>query len=342
MQKKLGVAIVGTGWVSTEHIKVYENNPHTRVVAIYSRERARAEAKRRQLGVMHARCYDRYKDMLRQDDVDIVVICTPHDQHVAQAVAAAEAGKHLVIEKPIAITLPSLRALQKAVAKNKVKTVVSFVLRWNPMFDWIKSVLAQKLLGNLFYVETDYIHGVGPEAPTYAWLHKRKPTGTAILAGGCHAVDAVRWFMQKEAVEVMAYTCTSKTNPLKYEYPPNSVTIIKFADGSMGKVTTSLEARGPYTFPIAILGDQGTIRDNRISTKKWKGQTGWATVPTIKPDSGDVSHHPFQGEADHFVECIINNKESHCNVADAVKTHEICLATELSARKRCAIKLPLR
>ncbi|MCX7824520.1 MAG: Gfo/Idh/MocA family oxidoreductase [Verrucomicrobiae bacterium] len=342
MDRKLGVGILGTGWVSTEHIKAFEKNPHTRVVAICSRDRARAEAKRRALNVLHARAYDDYEQMLQQDDLDIVVICTPHEQHVEQGVAAAEAGKHIVMEKPVAITLPSLRQLDKAVRKNRVKTVVSFVLRWNPMFEWIKSVLAQRLLGNLFYIEADYIHGIGPEAPTYRWLHLRKHAGTAVLAGGCHAVDAVRWFMQKKAVEVQGYTCTSKTNPLRYDYPTTSVTLIKFADGSLGKVTTCFEARCPYTFPVTILGDEGSIRDNRIATKKWKGQLDWATVPTIRPESGDVTHHPFQGEADHFVDCILKDRESHCNIADAVQTHEICLATEISAREHCPVKLPLR
>jgi predicted dehydrogenase len=341
MDKQFGVGILGTGNVSTEYFRAFEKNPHTRVVAVCSGDRARAEAKRREMGVLHARCYDRLKDMLKQDDLDIVVICTRHDQHVAQGVAAAEAGKHLVVEKPIAITLPGLRALAKAVRKNKVKTVVSFVLRWNPMIGWIKSVLAQKLLGNLFYVEADYIHGIGPDIRIYEWLRTRRMGGSVTLSGGCHAVDAVRYIMQKKAVEVEAYTWTSKTNRYRYEYPPNSVTLIRFADGTVGKVATTFEANGPYTFPVTILGDAGSIRDNRIFSSKWKGQQTWAAVPTVQPDSGDVSHHPFQEEADHFVDCILQNKESHCNVADAVETHEICLATEISSRERRAVRLPL-
>jgi predicted dehydrogenase len=97
----------------------------------------------------------------------------------------------------------------------------------------------------------------------------------------------------------------------------------------------------PYTFPVSLFGDQGTIRDNRIFTRRWPGQTGWAAIPTILPDTADVSHHPFVAEVNHFVECILGGRESHCNVADAVKTHEICLAAEISARERRPVKLPL-
>ena len=71
------------------------------------------------------------------------------------------------------------------------------------------------------------------------------------------------------------------------------------------------------------------------------GQTDFATIPTILPDSGDVTHHPFQGEIDHLVDCILNDKESSANVEDGVKTHEICLAAEISAREGGSVKLPL-
>jgi predicted dehydrogenase len=71
------------------------------------------------------------------------------------------------------------------------------------------------------------------------------------------------------------------------------------------------------------------------------GQTDFATIPTILPDSGDVTHHPFQGEIDHLVDCILNDKESFVNVEDSVKVHEICLAAEISAREGGSVKLPL-
>jgi len=95
----------------------------------------------------------------------------------------------------------------------------------------------------------------------------------------------------------------------------------------------SFDVQSPYAFNIDLLGEKGTIRDNRIYAKDFfAGQTDWVTVPTIRPDSGDVTHHPFDGEIAHFLDCIRTGTESHVNLADAVKTHEVCFALDHSAQ----------
>lgn len=109
----------------------------------------------------------------------------------------------------------------------------------------------------------------------------------------------------------------------------------------MGKVASVVECRMPYTFNVQLFGEQGTIRNNQLYTTRWPGQNGWAAVPAVLPDSGDVTHHPFQAEVDHFVECILTNTESHASVADTVKTHEICLAADRSAAEGRPVRLPL-
>src|SRR5438132_46669 len=83
-----------------------------------------------------------------------------------------------------------------------------------------------------------------------------------LITAGCHAVDGMRWFLERDAVEVFAMANFSKNNPLKYEYEPNSVTLIRFADGIMGKVASSIECAMPYVFNVELLGEQGTIRNN--------------------------------------------------------------------------------
>ena len=97
----------------------------------------------------------------------------------------------------------------------------------------------------------------------------------------------------------------------------------------------------PPVFRIQLLGDQGTIRNNQVFTKRWPGQNGWASVPTILPDSGDVSHHPFRDEIGHFVDCILEDRECHANLDDAALTHEICYASEISVREHRPVSLPL-
>ncbi|MGD0579480.1 MAG: Gfo/Idh/MocA family oxidoreductase [Bryobacteraceae bacterium] len=338
----LGVGVVGTGWVSGEHARAFRGNPHTEIRAVVSRERSRAEAWARKHGIENCRPCTSVAEMLRDDAIRIVSICTPHHLHAEQGIEAAEAGRHVLVEKPVALDLASLHALAGAVSRAGVKSVVSFVLRWNPLFENIKAQLAQGLAGELFYAEVDYLHAIGPDYAGHAWITQKRYGGNALLTAGCHAVDALRWFVGAEAVEVSAYANRSRSNPMSFGYEPNSVTIVKFANGAMGKVATSLESVGPYTFNIALYGDRGTIRNNQVFTRCWPGQKGWATVPTILPDTADVAHHPFAGEINHLVQCILEDRKSHCNLADAVKTHEICLASEVSAVEGRPVRLPLK
>jgi len=341
MSAQLGAAILGTGDVSKAHIEAYQADSRTEVRAILSRERSKAEAKARQHGLENCRAYTDLDELLQADDVDIVSICTPHHLHVDQGVACAQAGKHIVVEKPIALDLAGLRKLDAAVREHNVRSIVGFVLRWNPLFETIKAILADGSIGDVFHAEVDYLHGITKEYGLYPWVSKRAFGGSALLTAGCHAVDALRWFIDKEAVEVFSYANFSKGNPLEYEYEPNSVTLVQFSDGTTGKAATSLEYVAPYTFPIALMGNRGTIRDNRLFTKRWPGQTGWATIPTVLPDSASVTHHPFIPQIRHFVDCVLSGAESHCNIADAVKTHEICIAGEISKLERRPVRLPL-
>ena len=325
----IGVAVHGAGWVSGEHIKAYQKNPNTEVVAVSSRKRESAESVARECGLANAKIYTDYEQLLGDSNVQAISICTPPNLHPDEAIQGARAGKHLLIEKAVANDIKSLRAMDAAVREAGVKTVVSFVLHWNPQFDWIKRMLAENAIGDIFYAEVDYWHNVGPWYRQYVWNIKKEIAGSSFLSAGCHAVDAMRYFVQDEIDEVTAYS--NKRNP-DYEYDTNVVGILKFRGGAIGKLSSIFDVQCPYAFNIDLLGTKGTIRDNRIYAKEFMGgQTDWVTVPTIRPDSGDVTHHPFVGEINHFVDCILSGKESQVNLADAVKTHEVCLAMDKSA-----------
>jgi len=84
------------------------------------------------------------------------------------------------------------------------------------------------------------------------------------------------------------------------------------------------------------------VRNNRVWSHVYPGQTDWVEIPTVRPDSPDVTHHPFQGEIDHFVACLLDGRESHCNLADAIKTHEVVFAAQECYRTGRPVRLPLR
>lgn len=337
--RSFGVAVHGAGYVADEHIRAYISNPHTSVVAIASRTVEGAKAKAAKWG-LECPVYDDLGEMLANPKVDIVSVCTPNDRHAADTVAAAQAGKHILIEKPPAIELDGLRAMRDAVRRAGVKTMVGFVLRWNPLLRLAKSLADDGLFGRIVLAQLDYWHHIAPDEglPMYHWLVQRGRAGSIFLAGGSHAVDATRWLIGDEVVEVSAYSSKPTGD---YEYAPTTVALLKFAGGAIAKVSACVEARVPYVFNVDLLGEDGSMRGNRVYSKKLPGQTDWATVPTIMPDSGDVSHHPFQGEIDHFVDCIIDDVESPLNLEDGVKTAEVCLAADMSAAEGRPVRLPL-
>jgi len=336
---KLGVAIHGAGWVAGAHAASWKKNPHVKVVSVSDLDPQRA---RRFVEEHGLDCETRadYDEVLRDNRVDIVDVTSPSHVHAEQGIAAARAGKHVLVEKPIALGMEENRALRDAVAEAGVKSLAGFVLRWNPAAQTIKSLVDSGAIGELFYLEMDYWHGLGPSH--HAWgLHSKKRTGgSSMLLGGCHAVDAMRWFAGDEVEEVSAFSNNKKG---LFEYDANVVAVMKFRGGIIGKTSTLFDAEMPYQFDLDLAGTEGTIRDNRVWSKKlFPGQTSWATVPTILPDSADVQHHPFDAEMNHFADCILQDRESHCNIADAYRTHELCMAIDRSIEEGGrAVRLPL-
>ncbi len=343
MSEVMGAAVVGMGWAAGEHFKAYQNNPHTRVLNVCSRTRTGAEAKLQELSadtdIEGVLACETLEEVLGDPDVRIVSICSPPSVHVDQAIRAARAGKHIVLEKPVALNLPDLRRLQQAVAESGVRVAVCLECHYNPQVLAIQSLLDLGLIGEIYYLESDYYHGIGPWYKQWQWNIQVEEGGSALLSAGIHALDLVMHFAGAEVEEVHSYGCLSPNNPLQYNYPPTSVTILKFANGVVGKCASDIQYRGPYYFPFEIHGEGGTIRDNQFFSTQVKGQKGFAAVPTIMLDSGDVTHHPYQDEIDEFVDCLRENRPFPIDLDYAVRTHEVVFAADLSAAEGRPVKL---
>ncbi len=337
--EKLGVAIFGAGNVARAHAASWMKNPRAEIVSVGSRRRETAQRLIDEIGLA-CPATDDFDALLADPRVEVLNLSGPNHVHAPQGIAAAEAGKHILVEKPMAITMDENRALRDAVQRAGVRSIVSFCLRWNPLFVNVKSLLAAGAIGDMFHAEVDYWHGIGPWYHGQAWAVPAKTGGSAMLLAGCHGVDALRWFVGDDVVEVAAVS----NNKLGFfEYDANVTAVMKFRGGVTGKTSVLLDCRMPYTFNIDLIGTEGALRDNRMWSKKLlPGQTGWATLPTVMPDSADVHHHPFDAQIDEFVDCIFEGRESHCNVADAYKTHELCLAIDRSiAEGGRPVRLPL-
>ncbi len=336
--KRYGVGIIGAGWVSGEHIKAYIQNPHTTVMGIYSRNPVTAQNKLTELNV-DGKVYSSLDEMINDPDIDILSVCSPPDVHCSQVVQAARAGKHLVIEKPLAMNFEDVKLMEKEILKAGVTSIVSFVLRWNPMFETTKNLLQDDTIGKVMYMECDYWHWIGPHYKQYEWAKTKSAGGDSLLSAGCHAVDALRWF-GGEVKEVFGYSASGLEGS-DYEFDPNLVAVLQFESGAIGKVSSMLECKTPYIFNLQILGQKGTILNNKVYSHKYPGQSGYLEYPTILPDSGDVTHHPFVNEIDHFIDCLINGTQPITNITDAAKTMEVCFAVNQSVATGKPVRLPL-
>ncbi|HVD78114.1 MAG TPA: Gfo/Idh/MocA family oxidoreductase, partial [Vicinamibacteria bacterium] len=186
--KLLGVGISGIGWCAAEHIKAFGRNPHARIVLLHGRDEERARKKLAGYGadVSGARFTKRYEDLLESDDVDIVSITTPNHLHADQAVAAARAGKHLVIEKPTALNVRDLARIRDAVRRARVRTIVSFELHYNPYLRFVHWLRASGRLGRIRFARVQYLSRVTDWYAGWEWVRKRKTGGSHLLAAGCH------------------------------------------------------------------------------------------------------------------------------------------------------------
>ena len=351
--RKLGVAICGAGWCGSQHIAAFQRNPHTTITWICGRdlERTRAAAKNAGVADGDVRITTNYDDVLAASNVDIVSITTPNHLHADQAVAAAQARKHLVLEKPTGLDTAELVRIRDAVRRAGVRTIVSFELRYNPYVKFARWLRAEGWLGEIRFARTQYLSRVTDWYSGWDWVRTRESGRSHLIAAGCHAVDALRFCSGLEPIAVSALH-TRFTDG--YEWPTSIIANMTLTGSALGHVSSSTDFMMPYTFLVELMGDRATLRQellqwldtpldlealaaaNPFPDVRLNAATDAAGRPAIRidcltPNSADVSHHPFQAEMDELVACILEGRETSISVFEAQKTMEVCLAADRSA-----------
>jgi predicted dehydrogenase len=360
----LGVGITGIGWCASQHITAFQKNPHTRVTWLHGRDEARTRANlaKNGLAIPDARFTTDYDDLLRAPDVDIVSITTPNHLHARQAVAAAQAGKHIVLEKPTGLDVGELVQIRNAVRAADVRTIVSFELRYNPYLKVARWLRESGRLGQIRFARTQYLSHVTDWYSGWDWVRTRESGRSHLLAAGCHAVDALRWCSGLEALDVSAFHTQFTAG---YEWPTSIVANMRLENDALGHVTSSTDFKMPYAFQVELMGDRATLRQDLLlwldeplrvdeltaanpvpgvrfeNGSDVNGNPG-IHIRTVMPGSADVTHHPFQDEIDDLVESILDARPTAIDVFDAQKTMEVCLAADRSAEQHGhPVKLPL-
>lgn len=326
------VGIVGLGWVGGAHLETFVKSERFEPVAIMSTRKLDPQQIKKQYGA-EVKVYTDYQQFLKDDSIDVVDICTPHFLHAEQSIAASNAGKDLIIEKPLALSFADTKRMLETVKKNGTKTSVCFEVRFAGSVAATKSLMARGLIGDLYYAEADYFHGIGPWYANQQWEMRKANGGSSLLRAGCHALDVLLYLADEQVEEVFSY---GNTNPNKifesYDYLLNTVTLLKFKQSRIiGKVSSVTDCRQPYVFNVNMVGSEGTIKNDQFSSKLIDGLKGWSTLDVALIDSGDVSDHPYLSQFDHFAQCLDNGADPHNNLESAYQTHRVIFAADESA-----------
>ena len=339
--KKFSVGVVGYGWVATAHIPAINASPLAQVTAICSSRPQDSAA----LSARHGGTIKTYTDLdalLADPAIDVVSICSLPHLHADQIVAAANAGKHLIIEKPISLTLDDAKRVAAAVAKANVRTCVCFECRYSSQFLATKSLIDSGLLGSLHYAEVDYYHGIGPWYGQFRWNVKKESGGSALLSAGCHAMDALLLCMGREVESVTSLDTTSVNKTFaQYEYPTTSVTLLRFTGGAIGKCAAVIDCLQPYYFHTHLVGSEGSLLDHKFhSAKLGTDKHKWSELSMKLVDSGDVADHPYQTQFEAFFAALDRGADmANTSLKSAMKTHLACLAADFFARERRTVNL---
>lgn len=332
--KKYNVGLIGYGWAGGAHIGAINGTSLAQVTHVYSTRKLDAAEVSARHGTPIS-CHTDLAEMLADPKLHAVSICSYPYDHARHAVAAAKAGKHLIIEKPLALRWEDCCAIQHAVQSAGVKTCICFECRYSSQFQTIKSVIDQGLLGKIHYGEVDYFHGIGPWYGQFRWNTRKDAGGSSLLSAGCHALDALLLCMDGEVESVTSYSTGSANKDFKkYEYATSSVTLLKFKDGRVGKCAAVIDCFQPYYFHTHLVGSEGSLLDNKFYSNKLGGlnKSQWSVLAMKMLDSGDVSDHPYQTQFEAFFQALERGAEMPLtSLNQALRTHEILFAADRSA-----------
>ncbi|UCF97521.1 MAG: Gfo/Idh/MocA family oxidoreductase [Spirochaetaceae bacterium] len=343
-KKKVRVGLLGAGWIGQHHGLNVISNTYAELAAVCDLDSKRAKAYLDQNN-SNAIVFDNLEKMLEQRGIEAIVIASPNASHEEHAVAAAEAGKHVYLEKPMAITLEGCRRIVKAVEKKKVKFAMGYHRRLNPLVQYAKSLIAEGKLGELVFIESDYFHHVPGDLDIWSWLGKNDIAGSIIHAGTGHNIDLIRFFCG-EVAEVSCYKDVVMPRKIQMETEDLAVINLRFKSGALGRVGLFLGPILPFTFTLRVFGTKGTVDNNRVwlDTIPRFADFGHEEDYIRLPQSwiadnvqGGVSE-TWKQNMDTFIDDIRLDREPFNGAQSGFNTAAVCFAALQSAAEKRSIK----
>jgi len=328
-QNKVRFAVVGIGGLGRSHMIGINNNKD--VAEIYAVCDNNEEILNRvgdEFGV--ERRYLDFYEMIKDGGFDCVLLSTPDCIHREHAVAALEAGYHVLCEKPLAQTVEDCEAMVAAAKKTGKKFMTGQVCRKAPGFIKAKELVDSGAIGELFYVESEYAHDY--QFLGKAWRWDPVNLRYSIIGGGCHAIDLLRWIAgDPEKVMALANRKVLKDWPVD----DCTIAIMQFPNNVVGKIFCGIGVKRDYTMRTCLYGTKGTIIcDNKNPSIKLYRHAITDNGEHIYPDKDipvDIAHHNVSAEIKDMCDAILNDTELECDVIEGANTVAVGIAAVESA-----------
>lgn len=340
------VAIMGAGFISDIHLECYHRFiPEAEVVGVYTRsaDKAKAFAEKHHI----PNWYDDMDKLINESGCEVVDICLPNYLHHTATLKAAAADKHIIIEKPLAVTLEEADEMIAACKAANVKLMYAEELCFAPKYERVRHLVKENAVGKVYMLKQSEKHS-GPHSD---WFYDINLSGGGVLMDmGCHGIEWFRWMLNNaKAVSVYASMNTVfHQNRTKAE--DNSVVIIEFENGVTGVLENSWAKHGGMDDKSEVYGTGGVIyadlfMGNSAITYSREGY-GYAMekADTTAGWSFTVFEEAFnQGyphELKHFIECVREDKQPLVTGEDGRVVLEIMYAAYASAGQGKKIMLP--
>lgn len=337
---QIGFGLIGTGTWGETHLKLYSTDPRVDLACICDINEELVKRRAAEFGVRN--WTTDYRDLLARDDVQAVAIVTPDFLHREIAIAAAEAGKHILLEKPMATTVEECEAINAAVEKAGVKLMVDFHNRFNTPFTQTKLAIEAGELGELQMASVRLSDTIFVPTKMLNWAAK----SSVAWFIGSHSVDLLRWFFEDEVVRVYSVARSRVLQAMGIDTPDFFHTILEFSRGGVAHVENCwiLSESFPtvFEFKLELVGSKGHVMadlSGHRMLQKYTEEGG--TYPDVI--AAPIVHGRAVGFAvesiRHFVDCVLEDKQPLITGADGLAATKVICAIEESVKTGMPVKL---
>lgn len=276
-----------------------------------------------------------WRDIIARSDISVVSVASPDHLHAEMAIAALDAGKHVLCEKPMTMNLRQAREVIHAVRQSGRKFLVNNVLRFYPRFQYVKQLVESGELGTIYAAEGDYIHNT-LSLIRNGWRGEHRHS--VATGGGVHLIDLLRWLVD-EVAEAMCYATYGVLSTVEAKSPDCMLAVLKFRNGAIAKSMTNMAAQRPAIHNLVLYGSKGVFVNGRPNGWLYRGEGTepepvTATYGPAEPGSG----HKTVG-ARHLLDCIEHDEEPLVDVYEGARSIAVCDAIYESFRTGRPVKV---